>query len=175
MARIERGMTGAFTFAVRRGAADDLPALSGIWLEAAEAFVKADPRYALAEGAAAAWAEAMNGLMARPDAAIFVAAHTNPSDPAQHNRAIGYIVGTVEANMPGLMPARYGLVSDLAVDFHAKSGRIGREMYYALQDWFRAQRVTHIEARVPFRHPVAQAFWRAMGATKVSERMWLGL
>jgi hypothetical protein len=48
-------------------------------------------------------------------------------------------------------------------------------MFDALCDWFKERGITAIEARVPSRHPIAQAFWRALGASELYEQMWLKL
>lgn len=154
-------------FTVRAAQEPDLDAMAALWHEAAEAFVSGEPRYKLAPDGRARWRSAMRTWLARDDMAVYVA--------ECDGRAIGYIVGAVAENAPGLLPEKCGLVSDLAVDFHARTGRIGRELFEALKAWFSARGVGYIEARVPFRHPVAQAFWRALGAGKVYEQFWLKL
>jgi GNAT superfamily N-acetyltransferase len=88
---------------------------------------------------------------------------------------LGYIVGSVVENLPTLLPEKHGYVGDLAVDAHGKVGGIGRNLFEALKGWFRDRGVTHVEARVPYRHAVAQAFWRALGATEWYEHLWLKL
>lgn len=160
-------VTGVSIVSVRRAQAADHDALRAIWQESATAFVKADPRYQLAPDAAAQWETALRGWLAQDATAIFVA--------EREGKVLGYIIGTLTDNLPGLLPARYGYVSDLAVDFHAKTGGVGRALLEKLKTWFLAQGVSHVEARVPYRHPVAQAFWRAIGADKVYEQMWLKL
>lgn len=155
-------------FMVRRAQTADADALTAIWLEAVTALCKADPRFGLADDSAARWGSALHGWLTKDSMAVLVAERAD-------GKVLGYIVGAVVENTPGLLPERFGLVSDVAVDFHAKSGRIGREMLNALQDWFRAQGVKHVQAQVPARHAIAQAFWRAIGAGKLYESMWLRL
>lgn len=155
-------------FSVRRAHRSDAESLLAIWKEAAEALVKADPRFKLTEESPARWRDGLLAWLGRPDMAVFVAERSD-------GQVIGYIIGTLAENTPGLVPERYGLVSDLAVDYHAKSGGIGRQMLEALKGWFVSQQVSHMEARVPFHHPVAQAFWRAIGASKVYDQLWVKL
>lgn len=150
---------------VRRASAADAPALRAIWLEAAQAFVKADRHYRLAPDGADEWQMALETWLGRPEVAVFVA--------ERGGRTLGYIVAALAQNQPGLLPAHYGFVSDLAVDFHAKTGGVGRALLDAVKAWFRAGGITRIEARVPARNAVAQAFWRAIGAHKTYEQMWL--
>ncbi len=153
-------------FSVRRAAPSDAARMAAIWLEAAEAFAKADPRVRLAEDAAALWQAALETWFTRADMALFVAVD-------ETEMVLAYIIGECVPNAPAFLPPRYGVVRDLAVDYHAKSGRLGRELLAALRAWFAEQGITQLEVRVPYRHPVAQAFWRALGARKTADQMWL--
>lgn len=160
-------MSGANDLVVRPAKPADLGRMRAMWSEAAIQLVKLDPRQRLAPEAEQIWEKAAETWLQRPDSAVFVAVlNDNP---------IAYIVGQIEAARPGFVPDRIGVVSELAVDFHAKRGGLGRILLDALQKWFKAHGVTSLEARVPLAHPVAQAFWRAVGAGKISEQMWLRL
>jgi len=156
----------ALNFSVRRACQSDTTRMVAIWLEAAEALAKADPRVRLAENAAALWQAALDEWLAQPNMALFVAVD-------EHQTVIAYIIGECVPNAPAFLPERYGVVRDLAVDFHAKSGRLGRQLLNALCAWFAAQGITELTVRVPYRHPVAQAFWRALGASKSADEFWL--
>lgn len=150
---------------VRRAQATDSDALCAIWLENAELLVKADTSYGLAPDAAEQWQAALATWLGRPDVAVFVA--------ERQGKVLGFLVAALAGNAPGLLPARYGFISDLAVDPHAKSGGIGRALLEATRAWFRSGGIDQIEARVPARNAVAQAFWRAVGATRTYEQMRL--
>lgn len=150
---------------VRRATTADVPTLRAIWLEAMTAFVKADAHYQLAPNGADEWQMALETWLGRPEVAVFVA--------ERGGKVLGYIIAALAQNQPGLLPSHYGFVSDLAVDFHAKTGGVGRALLDAVIAWFRAGGITRIEARVPVRNAVAQAFWRAIGAHKTYEQMWL--
>jgi ribosomal protein S18 acetylase RimI-like enzyme len=158
----------AARFAVRRATLADAEKMLALWQEAAETLARADSRFHLAPDAAARWQNSLQDWLKRDDAALFVAESTT-----QAGRVLGYIIGSIVANLPALVPERYGYVSDLAVDAHGKVGGIGRGLFEALKVWFREQGVSHVEARVPHCHPVAQAFWRAIGATELYEQMWI--
>ena len=155
-------------FVVRRATPAHAEQMLALWQEAAEMLAKTDSRYHLAPDAAARWRHALQDWLARDDVALFVAEST-----AQDGRVLGYIIGSIVANLPALVPERYGYVSDLAVDAHGKVGGIGRGLFEALKVWFHEQGISHVEARVPYRHPVAQAFWRAIGASELYEQMWI--
>ena len=156
----------AVNFSVRHALQSDAARMAAIWHEAAEALAKADPRVRLAENAAAVWQAALDQWLAQPNMALFVAVDAQQT-------VVAYIIGECVPNAPAFLPERYGVVRDLAVDFHAKSGRLGRELLNALRAWFAAQGITELTARVPYRHPVAQAFWRALGASKSADEFWL--
>jgi ribosomal protein S18 acetylase RimI-like enzyme len=158
----------AARFVVRRATPADAEKMLALWQEAAEALAKADSRYHLAPDAAARWRISLQDWLNRDDAALFVAESTT-----QAGHVLGYIIGSIVANLPALVPERYGYVSDLAVDAHGKVGGIGRGLFEALKVWFHERGISHVEARVPHRHPVAQAFWRAIGATELYEQMWI--
>lgn len=140
--------------------------MTAIWLEAAESLANAEPRVRLAENAATLWQTALEEWLKLPDMGIFVAVD-------EQQTVIAYIIGECVRNVPAFLPERYGVVRDLAVDYHARSGRLGRALLTALRAWFAAQGITELEVRVPYRHPVAQAFWRALGAHKVADHFWL--
>lgn len=154
-------------FVVRRASPADVERIEFIWHETSEMLSRADKRYQLAPDAAEQWHGALYNWLTREEVAIFVA--------DRDGKAIGYIIGFTVSNLPTLLPERYGYVSDLAVDSHAKTGGIGRELFVALKGWFAEQNVTHVEARIPHRHAIAQAFWRAIGATELYDVLWLKL
>ncbi len=162
--------TSGPAFVVRRAKPADADAMLFVWQETAGMLAKGDSRFHLTPDAPAQWQSELRGWLVQDDVAVFVAESLTKPD-----HILGYIVGMVQVNAPTFAPEPYGFVSDLAVDSHAKAGRIGRELFDALKLWFHERGVAHIEARVPTRHAIAQAFWRALGATELYEQMWLKL
>ena len=163
-------MTTTVSFLVRTATPADADKVLALWQEASQMLAKADSRFRLAPDAEARWRRALHDWLSHDDMAVFVAEST-----VREGQLIGYIVGSIVDNAPTLVPERYGYVSDLTVDSHGKSSGIGRSLFDALKSWFRERGVNHVEARVPRRHPIAQAFWRALGATELYEQMWLKL
>jgi GNAT superfamily N-acetyltransferase len=157
-------------FVVRGASPADAEKMLVVWQETADMLAKVDSRYRLAANAAVHWQELLRELLNRQDTAIFVAEST-----VREGHILGYIVGSVVPNLPTLAVERIGLVGDLAVDSHGKVGGIGRSLFEALTGWLREQGVQHVVALVPHRHPIAQAFWRALGATPLTDQMWLKL
>ncbi len=162
-------------FVVRQATVADVEKMLALWQDAVQQLAKADSRFRLGPDAAAQWQASLQDWLCRSDVALFVAESTS-----KEGHLFGYIVGSVMNELPTFVPERCGYVGDLTVDSHGKDaqgmvGGIGRGLFNALKDWFRDQGVTAVEARVPHRQPVAQAFWRAIGATELYEHMWLKL
>jgi ribosomal protein S18 acetylase RimI-like enzyme len=150
------------SFTIRLATSADLDAMTAIWLETAEMLARADHRMKIAPNGTTIWRDAVANLMTDTTKRILVA--------DRRGTAIGYLVGGIFQN-PGFLPERSGLVYELAVDAHGKAGGIGRELVAAFWGWLHEQGITDIEARVPVTHPIAQAFWRASGATILFEHM----
>jgi ribosomal protein S18 acetylase RimI-like enzyme len=157
-------------FSVRRATPADVPDMQRVWQETVDMLSKTDVRYRLKPNAAEIWHKSLLDNLARDDMAIFVAEST-----LTPGRILGFIVGSVTDNLPTLLPERHGFVGELAVDSHGKASGIGRQMLDALKAWFAERGVTHVQALVSARHPVAQAFWRALGASEMYDLMWLRL
>lgn len=149
-------------FVVRRALPTDIENMLAVWQETAELLVSADRRYRLAADAPIRWQNAVNDWLTQDDMAIFLA--------ERKGKVTGYIIGAITANLPGFLPDYYGYVHDLAMDSHGLAGA-GQSLLTALQGWFRDKGITELQARVPTRHPVAQAFWRALGATELYNQM----
>lgn len=150
---------------VRRASEGDLERMRAIWREAADQYATLDPRYKVAPDGEAQWETALRSWLVRADTAVLVG--------VIEGKPLGYLVGMVEHGRPGFLPERYGYVSELAVDFHTKQGGMGRALLKAFKGWLAEQGIAHLEARVPLAQPIAQAFWRALGAGKVYDQMWL--
>jgi GNAT superfamily N-acetyltransferase len=109
----------------------------------------------------------MMGWLADHCYAVFVADRTDS--------LAGYVVGCVQDNPPGLRPARIGIVVEMAVGAHSYQNGLGRQLFNPLRQWFAGQGITAIVAHVPSRQPVEQAFWRAIGATELTDVLWMKL
>ena len=163
-------MTSGTAFVVRRATSADAEKMLFIWQETADMLAKGDSRFMLLPGTADRWRASLHEWLQRDDVAVFVAEST-----VKEGHVLGYVVGAVVSNLPILQPERLGFVSELAVDSHGKAGGIGRGLFDALKGWFRERGVTNVEARVPHHHAIAQAFWRALGASEIYQAMWLKL
>ena len=153
---------------IRRAQAADSDRLLVIWQEVSELLTNADRRWKLALNAGEAWSAALSGWLTNEDTAVFVI--------ERKSVVIGYVVGQIAPNAPGFAPAHIGLVVDLAIDPHGRGdGGVGTQLVGALKVWFKERGITQLEARVPTSQPIAQTFWRASGASVLSNHMWIKL
>jgi ribosomal protein S18 acetylase RimI-like enzyme len=152
---------------IRAAKAHDIPRLAELWHEKMVLQQQFDPRYRLMPDSSERWSGAMAEWLNNPLCAVFVA--------EADNTLFGYSIGWIRDTLPGLLPEREGVITDLCIDPHSGQHSLGRKLVYPLHQWFQAQTITHIVAQVPHRSPVEQAFWRGMGATAWLELMWIKL
>ncbi len=150
---------------IRRAEQTDIPELSRLWLEKTTLQQQFDRRFLLAVEGRAAWERRLREWLADPACAVLVG--------AAGETLSGYIIGWVQDAPPGLVPARIGAVTDLALDAHRYQGGAGRALVKALRAWLSEQGIEHLVVYAPFRGAVEQAFWRSMGATEWVDVMWL--
>lgn len=153
--------------AVRAATRDDIPAMAALWREKMTIQQQTDRRFRLLPDGHVAWSRAVAEWLDDPAYACYVAEHAAG--------IAGYLIGRMEAAPPGLSPAQVGAVIDMAVGAHSYQSGLGQRLLAVAQGWFAAQGITHLMAYVPRRQPVEQAFWRALGATELTEILWIKL
>ena len=142
---------------IRPALAADSAALAVLWRDTADTLTRLDRRLRVAPDGLDRWRAAFVAGLSRSDQHSVVA--------MRGRTLIASMTGQINSNAPGFLPDRIGLISELIVDSHGRGGGIGTRLADALVQWFAAEGVTVIEARVPASNPIAQAFWRASGAT----------
>jgi L-amino acid N-acyltransferase YncA len=152
---------------IRPATPADVPAMALLWHEKMTIQQQTDRRVQLAPNAQEEWSQAMCGWLEDSCYAVYVA--------ERGGTLVGYAVGRIQDNPPGLRPARIGTVIEMAVGAHSYQSGLGKELLKPLRLWFSAQGITSIVAYVPRRQPVEQAFWRALGATELTDVMWMKL
>lgn len=150
---------------VRPAGRQDEDALVALWLEYMQWHERCDPRLALAPGAPARWRDTLRLWMENSDMCVLVA-----ESPA--GEIVGFAIGMIRDNAPVLMPARFGYINDLAVTEAWRRRGIGRKLVHALFDWFIQNGVTTYRLNAAHRNPVAQAFWRSLGADDLLDVLW---
>jgi ribosomal protein S18 acetylase RimI-like enzyme len=152
---------------IRTAKSSDIPAMAALWHEKTVVQQQSDARFTLLPDGDTRWSEAATDWLSDSRCCIYVGERTDG--------IVGYIIGWLQDAPPGLSPEKVGVISDLAVGLHSYQSGLGRMLLDALREWFADQDVTCLLAHVPRRQPVEQAFWRALGATELTEVMWMKL
>lgn len=152
---------------IRLATRRDVPAMARLWQEKMVIQQQTDRRFSLSPDGQALWSDAVAQWLDHDDYTLYVADHADT--------IVGYIVGCVEAAPPGLLPARVGVVVDLAVGVHSNQPGLGQRLLEPLREWLVQQGISRVIVSVSRRRPVEQAFWRALGASELSEVFWLKL
>jgi hypothetical protein len=159
--------TMAQNVTIRTATPTDIPAMAKLWQEKMILQQQFDRRYGLLPDSDARWSAAAARWLDDDCCRMVVA--------VRENCAVGYIIGWIQNSPPGLTPEQIGVVTDMTVGLHSYQGGLGRLMLEPLRGWFMGEGITQIIAQVPSRQPVEQAFWRALGATELSDLMWIKL
>ena len=144
---------------IRPAQAADSETLARLWRDTAETLTRLDRRLRIAPDGEARWQAAFVAGLDQADQHTVVA--------LRGRTIIAAMTGQLGHNLPGFLPEKLGIITELIVDSHGRGGGIGTQLYEALAGWFTTQGVTMIEARVPAANPIAQAFWRASGAAEI--------
>ena len=155
---------------IRPGTTADVPDMLRLWREMMDFHAQVEPRFRplpQPEGEQAWEKYLREDILGNSEWCVFVA--------DADGSLVGHIMGTVRDRVPVFEPERYGYVTDIVVDPEARRSGIGRALFAALQDWFRAHGVSVLELQVAHHNPASQAFWRAMGCTDYMDAMWFDL
>lgn len=155
------------TFNVRPIHSNDLKALSTLWQQIMVERALMDRRVRLVEDACEIWQAELARHLENTNVKVWVA--------EQPERLIGYLIGWVLERPTLYLQQRYGFISDLGVDGHAHQGGVGTALFEAAKPWFEQKGVEIVEIEVMHHHPIAQAFWRAQGATEYFDHLWCKL
>ena len=148
---------------VRPASSDDAERLALIWRESMDTLTRLDSRVQVAPDGTDRWREAFLIELRRADRHTIIA--------LRGTHMVAAMTGAIVANAPGLLPERIGAVVMLIVEAHGQGGGIGTAMFTALSSWFAANAITVISVEVPTREPIAQAFWRALGASETAHKL----
>lgn len=152
---------------VRPATIEDVDALVKLWHPIMQERAQFDRRLKLSENAPSLWEKELRGWLERDDVAVLLA-HDD-------DKIVGYVVGWILERPIFFLQERYGYISDLAVDGHAHLGGIGTVLFDGIKAWFREQDIERLDIQVMHAHPIAQAFWRAKGATQYMDHFWYKL
>lgn len=150
---------------VRAAIPADLEPLVVIWMEKMTIRSQVERHFMLAPDARQRWlAAAAAWLQERSTVFVTASSNTHP---------VGYLVGSVQAAPVGLVPERYGLISDLAVDGHAGRRHVGYRLVLEAADRFQAMGISQIAAAAARGLAVEQAFWQSQIKAHWMDMLWL--
>ncbi|MHB8626288.1 MAG: GNAT family N-acetyltransferase [Aggregatilineales bacterium] len=152
---------------IRPAVAEDADGLALLWRDNADTLTKLDPRFRLAPDGMERWRAAFLNELTRDQRHTVVA--------ARDRTLVGCMTGLIMPNAPGFLPEQIGAITEMIVDSHGRGGGIGTGMLEMMSAWFVAHGITAIEAHAPVHNPIAQAFWRAIGAVEVTQQMRIKL
>lgn len=139
---------------MRAAQREDLPAVIRLWQALQEHSAAHDPRLTPSIGAADWFLGFLRDELDNASTALFVA--------ERDGELVGYVLGQI-LHRPTLQSGDCGYVADLYVSDSRRGQGIGRRLFHALRDWFRARGLTAIELQIVRANPASQAFWRKMG------------
>ncbi len=147
---------------VREGRAEDLDEVLRLWVQMVEFHAGLDPSLRMrtdSEGQ-----ESMRLFLQvcleNPDSRLWVA------EVADREGLAGFLLAHIRTLSPVALPPTTGYVSDICVEEGLRRQGIGRALYLAAREWFRERGQSTIRLNAATANPVAQAFWRAMGAVE---------
>ena len=155
---------------IRRGTKSDTKEVLRLWRGMMELHAQADGRFRPRPapfGEQAMEQHLADGVWDRDDVCVYVA--------EDEGRLVGQIIGMMREPYPVFEPGRYGYVTDIVVDEPARRKGVGRALFLALREWFRAQGADHIRLRAAHRNRAGQAFWRAVGFSDYMDVLWCDL
>lgn len=153
---------------IRRGAAGDLAQASELWRQLVQYNVARDERLPdVAEGGAHKWRQRTENLLKDRAFRLYVAETSG--------RLVGFVTGFLHYAPDGFERQKVGRVADIFVARDWRRQGVANQLLSALTDWFRREKVSHMELAVIAANLTAVSFWRSVGAREYRARMWIPL
>ncbi|RLI68286.1 MAG: hypothetical protein DRP02_12880 [Candidatus Gerdarchaeota archaeon] len=92
-----------------------------------------------------------------------------------NNKIIGYFIGTIEKAKPFVVPKKIGRISGAFVEEKYRKSGIGRMMFDELVQWFKKNKIKHIELSVDSRNEIGIKAWQKFGFKEFMKKMRLDL
>jgi GNAT superfamily N-acetyltransferase len=151
---------------IRPGAADDLPQVTEMWRELACYHIEQDSRLAgMAPDGGKIWRRRLGRLLDDSTFRLYVA--------EAEEYLIGFVTGFLHYAPEVFELQKAGIVADLYVAHAWRRQRVAQRLVAVIGEWFKEEKVNHIEMNVVSRNQAAVSFWRSMGAQEFMARMRL--
>lgn len=143
--------------AIRPGAADDLSQVTEMWRELACYHIEQDGRLpGIAPDGGKIWRRRLGKLLEDSTFRLYVA------EVEEH--LIGFVTGFLQYAPEVFKPQKAGKIADLYVARAWRRQRVAQRLVAVITEWFKEEKVSHIEMNVVSRNRAAISFWRSMGA-----------
>jgi GNAT superfamily N-acetyltransferase len=148
---------------VRRATLDDVLGMVELWKEFMDLHAALQPFWTRDPRGHEAWTGFARQHVEDADKLALVA--------VEDGQTIGYALAAVLEYPPVLTTSRYGMIRDTAVTAAHRGRGAGRALCEAMEQWFRARGVRHVELHVSTANAGARRFWRRMGFDDFVEKL----
>jgi ribosomal protein S18 acetylase RimI-like enzyme len=141
---------------VRRANVADLPVVTRLWRELVgfhESLGGQDFR--LAPGAEAGWKKYLREHLGKAHQLVLVA--------ERGNRAVGFLVASVNLRQGIFMEREYGHISDVYVQEPERRKGVGQALVAQALRWFEEKRVGRVRLQTDARNALGFEFWKKLG------------
>ncbi|WP_412067308.1 N-acetyltransferase family protein [Rubrivirga sp. IMCC43871] len=147
---------------IRQARSADLDTALALWQALHAEHESLDPRYRLADDAAARWRTSLRDWVRSDASRVLFAQETAASDP------VGLITAHLYEPAPTYRPHLLVHVDDLYVRPEARGHGHARALVEAAADWGRAEGATQLRAGVLATNAAGLAFWASVGGADFS-------
>lgn len=137
------------------GAESHIPEIVKIWKELMDLHENIDPFFARSEKGHIHFADRIRKLIAKDDAAVFVA--------VCNGLVTGYAIAMVHVYPEIFKERMSGFISDVAVKSGCRRQGIGEKLLLRMLEWFSEKGLTRVELRVALKNEIGYNFWKKHG------------
>ena len=140
---------------IRKAQLNDIPGLTGLWLEFMEYHRRLDPDYELEEGALDRWVEYVTSKFDDESAQLFVA--------DCDGELVAYAGAVIRDYPPVYTLKNFGCIEEIAVSRNHRRKGIACQLFEAAEDWLLSKNVERIEVSIDSANDASQGFFRDHG------------
>jgi hypothetical protein len=152
---------------IRSTTHDDISILAEYWYDRVALLSQKTATIRLAPDAQAQWSQYAKSCLSDSNAISFTA--------EIDTEILGCMIGIVEANQAGLLPAYYGKINDIVLDLHSPQRQHGtvNALLTRLKQHFQERGLSEMIVHVPIVANIEQSFWSGLGARHYQNTFWM--
>ena len=93
----------------------------------------------------------------------------------EKEKVIGYLIGKIEKPKPYAAPEKIGKVASAFVSEKYRRKGVGKKTVEKLLEWFKENKIKHIELNVDSRNKIGLGAWKKFGFFEFQKKMRLDL